>query len=274
MKKVFLLLSTIALLISCQKEQINDDITSDLSSEIIDTEKYFGVFVSNDLELHGEIRTQKVNNSHYTATVKLLNSDVLEFRGAINNLSNDVLFTGNRGSFTINFSDENNMVSSQFKVDDKEGTVKAYKDRGVGGGILFGIYVSDTHAGYTGTWDMVTFGTPDPLHPGFLMIDDIFLTHRGIYFSPDMTAGIYEPFEDFCLVGGPFIGASTDGFAVVGVDQVSTFFGKECIWSMVSLPGLGIDPITCLELPTDVHGVWDWNGRSGSITRMDFPTLN
>lgn len=184
------------------------------------------------------------------------------------------MFTGNRGSFTINFSEEKDMASSQFNVDGKEGIVKAYTDRGVGGGIIFGVYVSDTHAGYTGTWDMITFGTPEPGHPGFMMIDDIFLTHRGIYFSPDMTPATYEPFEDLCLVGGLFLGAATDGFAVVGVDQISTFFGKECTWSMTSLPGLGFDPVTCAPLPPGVDGFWDWNGRSGTITRFDVPTLN
>lgn len=274
MKKVILLFATVALLISCQKEQINEEITSDLTSEITETEKYFGVFVTNDLELHGEIRAQKVDNSHYTATVKLLNSEVLEFRGAINNLNSDIEFTGKRGSFTINFSEEKNMASTQFNVDGKDGVVKAYTDRGIGGGIIFGTYVSDTQSGYTGTWDMITFGTPEPSHPGFMMIDDIFLTHRGIYFSPDMTPATYEPFLELCFDFGPFLGAATDGFAVFGIDQSSTFFGKECIWSMNGFPELGIDPITCAPLPPGVDGHWSWNGRSGTITRFDIPTLN
>lgn len=274
MKKIILLLCMVALLISCQKEQINEEITSDLTSDITETEKYFGVFVTNDIELHGEIRIENVNNSHYTATVKLLDSDVLQFRGAINNVNSDIEFTGKRGSFTINFSDENNMTSSQFRVDNKEGVVKAYSDKGVGGGITFGTYVADGQPGYTGTWDMITFGTPEPSHPGFFMIDDVFIMHRGTYFSPDTTFGVYEPFTDVCLVGGPFIGGASDGFAVVGVDQVSTFFGRECHWSMVALPGFGMDPVTCTALPPEVSGVWDWNGRTGTITLAPPPTLN
>lgn len=271
MKKIILLFSMVALLISCQKEQINEEVTTDLTSSIdIDSEKYFGVFVSSDLELHGEIRVQKVNDSHYSATIKLLDSDVLQFRGVLNNLSSDVEFTGERGSFTINFSDEKNMTSSQFRVDDKEGLVKAYPERGVGAGIVFGTYAQDGVPSFTGTWDLITFGTPEPGHPWLAMIDDIFILHKDTHFASDTTFGVYEPFTEICLSGGSYIGAATDGFEVVAVDQIATIFGFEGHWSMLGFPGKNFDPFSpfCELLPPGIDGFWDWGGKTGTLTRL------
>ena len=271
MKKVLLIFCSVAILFSCQKEQINEEVTTDLTSSIdINAEKYFGVFVSSDLELHGEIHVKKVNKKNYSATVELLNSEVLHFRGAINNFSSDVEFTGERGSFIINFSDKENMTSSHFNVDNKEGVVKTYPEKGVGAGIVFGIYDQDGVPSFTGTWDLITFGGMEPGHPGFMMIDDIFILHKDTHFASDTTFGDYEPFLDTCIVGGPFIGGATDGFAVVAVDQEATIFGFPGHWSMLSLPGLGIDPFsgTCDPLPPGIDGFWDWGGKSGTLTRL------
>jgi len=269
MKKNILLFSMVALLISCQKEQINEEITTDLTSSIdIDTEKYFGVFVSSDLELHGEIRVQKENKVNYIATVKLVNKEVLQFRGATNNLSTDVEFTGERGSFTINFSDKEDMTTTHFLVDGKEGLVKAYPDTKAGGAIAFGTYAQDGVPSFVGTWDMITFGAPEPGHPFLAMIDDIFILHKDTHFLTDTTAGDYEPFFEPCFFAEPFIGGATDGFLVVGIDQVATIAGAAGVWNMVSDFGLSLDPFTCTPLPPGIDGFWDWGGKTGTITRV------
>jgi len=267
MKKLILLFCTVAFLIGCQKEQIEEEITSNKGLEISDTEKYFGVFVSDDLELHGEIRVKKVKESQYEATVELLNSEILKFKGAIKNLANDIEFTGKRGSFIINFTDKNNMTSSQFKIDGKNGIVKTYADNR-GGAIVFGTYAQDGVPSFIGTWDMITLGTPEPGHPGFFMIDDIFIFHKDTHSLSDTTAGMFEPFFEPCFFAEPFMGGATDGFLVVGIDQVAFIAGAPGVWSMVSDVGISLDPFTCAPLPPGIDGFWDWGGKTGTITRV------
>ncbi|MBV1923145.1 MAG: hypothetical protein KUG68_03860, partial [Flavobacteriaceae bacterium] len=183
-----------------------------------------------------------------------------------------VKFIGERGSFTINFSDENKMVSSHFNIDGKKGQVKTYPDKGAGT-IFFGTYAQDGVPSFVGTWDLISFGAPEPFHPGFFLIEDIFIFHKGTHHLTDTTGGLFEPFEDFCVVGGPFDGGAIDptGGAIVAFDQIATIAGFEGHWFMYSpFPGVGLDPFTCAPLPPGIDGFWDWGSKSGTLTRL-FP---
>ena len=266
----------IAVLLSCQKEQLQEEITTDLTSnrtlEISNTEKYFGVFASYDLDMHGEIRIHKEVKGIYIATVNLLNGEILHFKGAKNNLSSSVPFHGERGSFSLDFSENSDLSINTINVDNKDGYIKLYKETSAGGGILFGDYVAFGDPTFAGFWDAITFGAVEPT-VGLPLIDDILISHKGVTFLTDETPGLYEPFMDFCLFGVPLLGPVTDGLAVSGVGQVAIFSGKPCFWTMVSpLPGIGLDPITCIPLPPGADGFWDFDGKSGVILRAPPPT--
>ena len=276
MKNIILIFVMTIALYSCEKENVQQELSSDVvgktadnSQELNDVNKYFGVFSTFDSELHGEIRIKQEDKNHYSATIELINSEVLIFRGLRNKHSSFVDFKGNRGSFSIDFSENSNKTATSFLVDNKEGYIKTYKEPLDGGGILLGTYVDDIDSAFSGNWDMISFGIPEPNNPSFMIIDDILISHIGGQFFNDETAGLLEPFFDICLTDGtPFVGAATDGFLTFGNDQIATFGGVVTNWTMTSDPIQGFEPFTCLGLGPNIHGTWSRNGRTGTITRF------
>jgi len=277
MKRTIVLIGIAVVLLSCQKEQLNEEISTDLASnktlDVVNTEKYFGVFASYDMDFHGEIRIHQEVKGIYLATVSLLSGQVFDFKGTKNSLSSSVLFQGKKGTFSLDLSKNSDLSTNTFSVDDKDGYIKVYKETSAGGGILFGDYSDDIDPTFFGFWDAITFGIPEPAS-GAPIIEDIIITHKGVTFFSDETMGVFEPFMDFCLYGAPLLTGVSDGLAVSGVDQIATFAGKPCSWSMVGLPGLNFDPFDpgCSLLPPGVDGVWDYDGRTGTITRDAGPS--
>ena len=76
MKKLVLLLFVAVLSISCQQEATIPKTSSDLEFKStstdqndVDRKKYFGVFVTTDMDLHGELRIDLENDVEFPAIV-------------------------------------------------------------------------------------------------------------------------------------------------------------------------------------------------------------
>jgi len=279
MKKIIGVLAIGLLLISCQTENISENTETSVENLFLQTPKvsfdasekgiYHGVFSTFDSKLHGEIIINVGNDGNYNAGVKLLNGEKLTFEATNKDLAS-LRFEGERGSFIFNATEKEYLVASNFLVDGKNGYIKVYKEtRGGGFSVLFGAYIDGANPTFTGNWDVLSLGDFEP-GSGFLLIQDIVISHNGSMFS-DSTAGLLEPFFESCFFSSPFTGGATNGDAISAVDQIATFGGIEAIWNMVGLSGLYFNPITCDVLPFGEDGTWSWNGRSGTIFVLSVP---
>ena len=232
MKKLLVVLLGVALLYSCEKESdvLQDETNLELkdgglSAEAEAENLYFGVFVSNDLELHGQIQVDLNEGAKHAAHVRLLNGKELYFKAATDLADDNIVhFKGTSGSFTIDFADASDMRATSFMVEGKEGHVKVYvqKTPGIPPPILFGFYEDLADPTFTGAFDVLTFGAVEPT-VGLPLIEDIIITHipNGTMYS-DEDIGIIEPFVVPSCPGvplPPIIAESgfTDGVIVAAI---------------------------------------------------------
>jgi len=277
MKKLILLFTITVAFYSCEIENMQQEISSnteeitiDKTQEIIDVNRYFGIFSTYDSHLHGEIRIEQLDNSHFVAIVKLVNSKTLNFRGLKKKDSNLVEFHGEKGFFSIDFSENSDKSATSFLVDDKEGYIKIYKEPSFGGGnVITGTYIDSDDPSFTGNWDMLSFGAiSDPNYPNFILIDQIIISHLGTV-SYENESAEYQSFTETCVTGGySFIGAASDGTLTVGLNQTAIFNGVATTWNMIRLPTESYDPLTCMPLGSFINGTWSRNGRSGTLSRF------
>lgn len=281
MRKTWVLLLGVVLLFSCEKdneaiEQEADSAfqTKSAAEASVMEDQYFGVFMSNDLELHGEIQIDLSENAKHAAQVNLLNGKQLYFRATRNLTDTDVVyFKGSSGSFALDFAATDNLRATDFLVEGKQGHVKVYPKRvGRAPAILFGVYEDSSDSAFSGAWDMITFGNNDPAL--FLpLIEEVIISHApndNIY-TDNVPGGFGSFVTPGCLsvplAGGTnVLGAVSDGVIVSAINQTSTFIGKTATWSMHAYAfTASVDPDTCNALGADVDGVWQWNGRSGTL---------
>lgn len=289
MKKLLVMLMGVAIFYSCEKESdaVQDEVnfsTKDASFSAEEAEvenKYFGVFLTNDLDLHGQIAIDLNEDRKYAAHVQLLNGKELFFDAQVDPLDENIVhFKSTAGVFSLDMTVKTDIRSRDFLVDSKEGHVRVYvqKNRGIPPPILFGFYEDFSDPAFTGAWDMLSFGGTDPVL-GLPIIDDIIITHipnGSMYF--DETFGTLEPFVTPACAGVPLpsgaslIGGVTDGVIVSAIDQVATFNGVPATWTMHGFAfGDSVDPATCTPLPPGFNGAWSWDGRTGIITILSPP---
>ena len=283
MKKFILILTTIAILSSCQQEETaieNQLATFDLFSQSpkssLDTSQkglYYGIFSTFDTKLHGKILINVGNDGNYNADVKLLNGERLKFLANNKSLSH-LNFVGDRGSFTIEVLDNTKVEATNFMVDNKEGYVRAYKGTSRGIPVIaFGTYVDSSDPAFTGNWDMVNnSGATAPGVPFInLTIEDIIISHPGGFVLGDEDLLIYEPV--FCVFASPvpyFVNEGATFKYINAQNQQSTFNGVVTNWGLFR--GLNGTTLSYLDgaCQSATSGTWSRLDRSGTITVTDF----
>lgn len=211
MKKFILLLSIVIIFTSCEQEELTHENTDNISvmneDKVleINANKFFGVFSTFDSELHGELRIDLLNDTEHSAIVTLVNSEVLKFKAKINKKKpTSVKFTGDRGAFTLDFSDQKSIIATKFLVDNKDGYVYGRVEPKNGGSLLMGTYIDDSDPTFTGNFDLFNYGALTIFD--LPLIEDVLISHVDGFFYPDETAGVLESFYDNCWIGATLIG--------------------------------------------------------------------
>lgn len=322
MKKQILLLSVFAagLLGSCSDEEIitSNDATTDFEvaieqidfnpetaepdSRFNDTSDglYHGVIVTLDTEIHGKIWVNVNNDGNYNATVVTNEGDRFRFSAKQFGISATQLsFVGERGSFDYDVSNINHPIATNVIIDSKEGHIASVKDRaGQRAAAILGSFTTndDPMNIISGTWDLITDGTPNPDAFNFPLLTEVVITvtnNGNVYSDTD-----FETFDYNCFF-------DTNGIAPIFLheDPMTTPNGRNEFWAqdqsfllgnatlnywlgqssgLVDINGPTFadhgfhnndfaDPPASVCTSVDGQkGIWTWNGRTG-ISTFDDP---
>lgn len=271
MKKLVLLLAIGVLCANCVQEEVTEQASADLTAKTTNKDldvvpnRYFGVLSTFDTQIHGELRIDLGADTEFQAIVTLVNKDVLKFKAIVNKKNPAIVdFKGSTGSFTMDFGDKRNIVTTNFLVDNKEGYIGAFPEPRRGGSIFIGSYVDSSDPAFSGNWDMMNFGRTDPT-TGLPIIENIVISHTGGLVFPDETAGVFEPFSEDCVYIEIMVGAQTDGFGFFARNQIATFNSIPTIWNMNTWGGIPIDLNTCIPTAGPPQGTWTRGARSGTL---------
>ncbi|MFT5892255.1 MAG: hypothetical protein ACI9Y7_002365 [Dokdonia sp.] len=261
---------------------------------------YHGVFVTLDTEIHAKIWININNDSQYNATVISNQGDEIRFIGK--EVSRDgakLTFVGQRGSFDFDVTDIESPVASHVIIDDKEAHISAVKDRaGQRASVILGTFETndDPANPITGTWDLMTDGTPNAEAFNFPLLTEVVITvtnNGNVYSDTD-----FETFEYPCF----FIPTGPIAPIFLHEDPMTTPNGRNEFWAQNQVFNLGnstltywlgqssglidingaafanfgfhnndfADPPVTVCTPIDGQkGVWFWNGRSGTSSFDD-----
>ncbi|WP_299762048.1 hypothetical protein [uncultured Dokdonia sp.] len=338
MKKQILLLSVFAsaFFVSCSDEEIitsNDAITDfevtieqieqiDFDPETAEPNNrfndaseglYHGVIVTVEPgqsdNLHGKIWININNDGHYNATVVTNQGDRFKFLGKPVNFDNSkFVFRGKRGTFDYDISDINNPVATNVIVDSKPGHVASVKDRaGQRAAAILGTFATNDNPDdiISGTWDLLTDGTPNPDAFNFPLLTEVVITvtnNGNVYSDTD-----FEMFNYLC-----FFETTITEIAPVFLheDPMTTPNGRNEFWAQNQSFQLGnatleywlgqssglvdsngstfvnhgfhnsdfADPPSNVCTAIDGQkGIWTWNGRTGTSSfddPFDVPMLH
>lgn len=253
---------------------------------------YHGVIVTLDTDIHGKIWVNVNNDGNYNATVVTNTGDKFAFVGKqLTRDGNLISFVGNRGSFNFDVTDFNSPIATNVVIDYKEAHIATLKDRaGQRAAVILGTFeTNDDPANViSGTWDLMTDGTPNPDAFNFPLLTEVVITvtnNGNVYTDTD-----FETFEYPCfLLGGPIAPI------FLHEDPMTTPNGRNEFWAQDQSFALGNAPLTywlgqssgvvdinptltdhgfhnndfadppvvgCNEIE-EQKGVWFWNGRSG-----------
>jgi len=317
MKKQLLIFSVLAsvLFASCSDEEttISSDTSTDLEVTIEQVEFnpetaepnsrfnetsegiYHGVFVTLDTEIHAKIWININNDGFYNATVVSNQGDRFRFTGTPSSRQGSRFsFVGERGSFDFDVSDINSPVATNVIVDNKEAHIAAVKDRaGQRASIILGTFESDDDSPLgviSGTWDLITDGTPNTDAFNFPLLTEVVITvtNTGIVYSDTD----FETFEYPCF----FLPSGSIAPVFLHEDPMTTPNGRNEFWAQNQSFQLGnatltywlgqssglVDvngatfanygfhnndfadpPVNVCSAIESKKGVWFWNGRSG-----------
>ncbi|MFT5892256.1 MAG: hypothetical protein ACI9Y7_002366 [Dokdonia sp.] len=259
---------------------------------------YHGIVVSSDTEIHGRIWINLENDGRYNATVVTDTGDKLSFfanmgRGPSITSFATIAFVGERGSFTFDVSDYNHPVATNVVINTKESYIQTVKDRSdQRANVALGTYVDTDDATFTGTWDLMTDGTLDPIIGLPILTQTCTVGPTGAMFT-DTTM---EPFDWSCFVGSvqtftPIfarfgdpnnalsgnefwaqgqtlaIGGTNASYSIGVSTLVSDANGE--IVGLFNVDLTGVNPAIGCYVSFGVQGVWEWDGRSGTIAFED-----
>ncbi|WP_299680113.1 hypothetical protein [uncultured Dokdonia sp.] len=259
---------------------------------------YHGIIVSSDTEIHGKIWINLENDGKYNAIVVTNTDDKLSFFGNMGralskNSFSEITFVGERGSFVYDVSDYNNPIATAVVIDGKEGYIETVKDRSdQRADVALGTYVDTDDATFAGTWDLMTDGTLDPIIGLPILTQTCTVGPTGAMFT-DMTM---EPFDWSCFVGSvqtftpifarfgdpnnPLSGnefwaqgqtlaiGDTNASYSIGVSTMVSDANGETV-GLFNVDLTGANPAIGCYVSFGVQGVWEWNGRSGTIAFDD-----
>jgi hypothetical protein len=259
---------------------------------------YHGIVVSSDTEIHGRIWINLENDGKYNATVVTNTGDKLSFfanmgRGPSITSFSTISFVGERGSFTYDVSDYNHPIATQVVIDNKESYIQTVKDRsGQRADVALGTYVDTGDATFAGTWDLITDGTLDPILGLPILTQTCTIGPTGAMFT-DTTI---ESFDWSCFVGSvqtftPIfarfgdpnnalaanefwaqgqilpIGGTNASYSIGVSTMVSNANGQTV--GLFNVDQTGVNPAIGCYVSFGVQGVWEWDGRSGTIAFDD-----
>ncbi|WP_299217295.1 hypothetical protein [uncultured Dokdonia sp.] len=314
MKKQLLIFSVFAsaLFVSCSDEEIisSNDTSTDLevtieqidfnpetaepNSRFNDTSEglYHGVFVTLDTEIHAKIWININNDGQYNATVVSNQGDRFRFLGKeVSRDGTKFSFVGERGSFDFDVSDIENPVATHVIVDAKEAHIATVKDReGQRAAVILGSFTTDDDPMdvISGTWDLMTDGTPNPNAFNFPLLTEVVITvanNGNVYSDTD-----FETFDYPC-----FFSVNDVAPVFLHEDPMTTPNGRNEFWAQDQSFALGnatltywlgqssgaVDtnptltnhgfhnndfadpPVAGCTAIDGKKGVWFWNGRSG-----------
>ena len=239
---------------------------------------YHGVFSSRDLSLKGKIYVQ-VQDNEYRAEVQLRDGEILKFTANPTDAINNIEFSNERGSFTLDITDIDHTVATNVVLDTKEGYIQVFKDRSNQRiAMELGTFVDSADPTFTGNWDMATDGTAHPddeFFDGFETISEIIVSINGQMFmdtNPDV-----EGFDFNCALGGDVIfdisqaGLTNEYLGeevslLEGYNQIATYNGVDIMWN-ASLISPDEDPDDFLGCESTT-GTWSTvgGGRSGTFS--------
>jgi len=259
---------------------------------------YHGIVVSSDTEIHGRIWINLENDGKYNATVVTDTGDKLSFfanmgRGPSITSFATIAFVGERGSFTYDVSDYNHPVATNVVIDSKESYIQTVKDRSdQRADVALGTYVDTNDAAFAGTWDLITDGSLDPIIGLPVLTQTCTVGATGFMFT-DTTI---EPFDWSCFVGSvqtftpifarfgdpnnPLSGnefwaqnqilpiGATNASYSIGVSTMVSDANGETV-GLFNADPTGVNPAIGCYVSFGVQGVWEWEGRSGTISFED-----
>lgn len=265
---------------------------------------YHGIIVSLDTgnkdRPHGKIWVNVNNDGNYNATVVTNTGDRFGFIGKkLNRDGNLYSFVGNRGSFKFDVTDFNKPIATNVIIDSKEGHIATLKDRaGQRAAVILGSFQTNDDdpmsmpplEAITGTWDLMTDGTPNVEAFGFPNLTEVVITitnNGNVYSDTD-----FETFEYPCF----FIPTGPIAPVFLHEDPMTTPNGRNEFWAqdqsfllgnatltywlgqssgLVDNNGLAFlnhgfhnndfadPPVAGCNAIDGEKGVWFWNGRSG-----------
>ena len=255
---------------------------------------YHGVFVTLDAGIHAKIWININNDGHYNATVVSNQGDRFRFAGIPTSREGYTFsFVGERGSFDFDVSDINSPVATNVIVDNKEAHVTVVKDRaGQRAAAILGTFMSDDDSPLgviSGTWDLITDGTPNPDAFNFPLLTEVVITvtNTGIVYSDTD----FETFNYPCF----FLPSGPIAPIFLHEDPMTTPNGRNEFWAQDQSFQLGnatltywlgqssgaVDtnpmlenhgfhnnnfadpPVAVCSAVENKKGIWFWNGRSG-----------
>ncbi len=326
MKKQLLIFSVFAsaLFASCNDEEIisSSDTSTDLEVTIeqIDFNPetaqpdgrfnntseglYHGVFVTLDTQLHAKVWININNDGHYNATVVSNQGDKFRLLGHPTSRDGTKFsFAGERGSFDFDVTDFENPIATNVIVDAKEAHIAALKDReGQRAAVILGTFATndDPTDVISGTWDLMTDGTPNTDAFDFPLLTEVVITvtnNGNVYSDTD-----FETFDYSC-----FFGLTDIAPIFLHEDPMTTPNGRNEFWAQDQSFVLGnatllywlgqssglvdannqisgtedfvnhgfhnndfADPPAAVCTSFDgLKGIWTWNGRSGTSSFDD-----
>ncbi|MFT5891126.1 MAG: hypothetical protein ACI9Y7_001226 [Dokdonia sp.] len=264
MKKIYLMcLFTIGAMVlsSCsadsdseltENEIINNETTSlfevipDASLDESEFGLYHGVFSTRDLSKKGKIYINVGNDGIYKAEVKLRNGELIEFTASATNTLDQIQFSNERGSFTLDLTDIDDTVVTNVTIDALEGYIQVFKDRSNQRiAMALGTFVDSNDAAFTGNWDMATNGNAHPndqFNEGFETISGIIVSINGNMFMDTNASGLggWNADTTGCALTGQGLisraGLTNDYFGqgatlLEGYNQPVTYNGVDITWN-------------------------------------------
>ena len=245
---------------------------------------YHGVIATTDQSLHGRIWINVANDGNYNATVITDQGEHLSFFAKQNSLNGlSFVFQGTRGSFHFDVSDLNAPQATQVILDQTDGFIQTVKDRSDQRAMSFlGTFQDDNDPTFSGTWDLITDGTPNPAAFNLPLLSQVVVNapSGNVFIDSE-----FEAFEYNCFItDGPIMPvflSSADGNEFWAQQQSAIWGGAAATYSLGQstlastlndLPNTGFhnnEPGNtgprCLTIE-DLIGFWSWNGRSGSLS--------